>query len=95
MVRGVTTALIVGGFGLMLWIGLMLPQRPLATEPLAVRRAFAVRLLSATGGVLLCLVGAGVGASLVSRQAKREYREASLRNLRTLVEGEDPPERRP
>ena len=89
MVRHLTTLLMVVSFLLMVWIAAIQVQRPRASDPRPVRRAYAVRLVSAAGGVVLCLVGAGVGAALVSREAKREYRAEALRNLKSLVEGED------
>ena len=88
MVRTVTTTLMVGAVLLMVWIAALQGQRPSAAASKAVRRGYAIRLLTATTGVALCLVGAGVGAALYSRRAKEEYRRASLKNLRSLVEGE-------
>jgi hypothetical protein len=71
---------------------LELRNKPSASDPLSVRKAFASRLLYHTGAIVICLVGAGVGASLYVRQAREEYRREALRNLRTLVEGEEPSE---
>lgn len=88
MVRHVTNLLIGVALLLTLTWPFELRGRPTAQSPLAQRRAFASRLTLHTGGIVLCLVGAGVGAMLISRQAKRQYREASIRNLRTLIEGE-------
>lgn len=89
MVRRVTAALIVVAFLLTLTWPFELRHRPTRHSPLAVRQAFATRLTLHTVGIVVFLVGAGVGAALVSRAAKREYREASLRNLKALVEGEE------
>lgn len=86
MVRPVTTALIAAAFLLTITWPFELRDRPNRRSPLAVRQAYASRLALHTGGIVLTLIGAGVGAALISRQAKREYREASLRNLKTLVE---------
>lgn len=91
MVRKVTGALIVAAFLLTLTWPFELRDRPRKSDPLPRRQAFATRLLAHTAGIALCLVGAGVGAALISREAKRAYREASMRNLRSLVEGEEEP----
>ncbi|RYG20145.1 hypothetical protein EON82_20575 [bacterium] len=69
-----------------------LRDRPSKSDPQAVKQAFASRLLYHTGAIVICLIGAGVGASLYVRQAREEYRREALRNLRTLVEGEEPKE---
>lgn len=89
MVRPVTAFLMVAAFLLTITWPFELRGRPTRRSPLTERRAFASRLTLHTGGIIVCLVGAGVGAMLVSRQAKREYREAAMRNLRVLVEGEE------
>jgi len=89
VVRIVTGVFIVATFLLALSWPLELKGRPSRSSSLRTRQAFASRLALHTGGIVLCLVGAGVGAALISREAKREYREASLRNLKKLVEGEE------
>ncbi len=90
MVRKLTAALMVVSIALTVWVAWMAQPRyqPSPGSPRRVRRAYAATMLSATGGIVLCLVAAGVGATIVSRQAKREYREQAMRNLRSLVEGE-------
>lgn len=92
MARRVTTALMVLAFMLTLSWPLELRNKPSAHDPLAERKAFASRLLYHTGAILVCLVGAGVGASIYVRQAREQYRKEALRNLRVLVEGEETPE---
>lgn len=89
MVRRVTGGLLVLAFVLTLSWPFELRHRPNRQTPLPERQAYASRLALHTGAIVLALIGAGVGAILISRQAKREYREASMRNLRTLVEGKD------
>ena len=89
MVRWVTSLLIGLALVLTLTWPLELRDRPTRRDPRAVSRAWGTRVLIHTSGILVCLVGAGVGAVLISRQAKREYREAAMRNLRSLVEGEE------
>lgn len=90
MVRTVTTALMALSLLLALTWPLELRDRPTRRAPVEVRRAFAARLALHTGAIVVLLVASGVGAALVSRQAKEEYRRAALKNLRTLVEGEEP-----
>ncbi len=89
MVRWVTGALIGLAFVLALAWPLELRNPPTKRDPLPMRRAWGLRVMVHTSAIVVCLVGAGVGAALISRQAKREYREASVRNLRSLVEGEE------
>lgn len=89
MVRGVTAALMAVAFLLTITWPFELRNRPTRHSPLVDRKAFASRLTLHTGGIVVALIGAGVGAALISRQAKREYREASLKNLKRLVEGEE------
>ena len=89
MVRRVTAALMVVAIAMTVWVAWMLPRQPGPETPRRTRRAYAITMLSASGGIVVCLVAAGVGASVVSRRAKAEYREAAKRNLRSLVEGEE------
>lgn len=89
MVRKLTATLMVLAIAATVWTAWMLPRQPGASAPRRVRRAYAVTMLSVSGGIVLCLLGAGVGAMVVSRQAKREYRDQAMRNLRSLVEGEE------
>ena len=91
MVRRVTTALMVVSFLLTITWPFELRNRPTRHSPLAEKRAYVTRFTWHTGGIVIALVGAGIGAALVSRQAKQEYREESLRNLKRLVEGEEEP----
>jgi hypothetical protein len=90
--RRITTALMILAFVLTLTWPLELRDKPSAGDPLAARKAFASRLLYHTGAIIICLVGAGVGASIYVRQSREQYRKEALRNLRTLVEGEEPAE---
>lgn len=92
MARRITTALMIVAFLLTVTWPLELRNKPKASDPLPVRKAFASRLLYHTGAIVVCLIGAGVGASIYVRQARREYRDAAMKNLRTLVEGEEPAE---
>ena len=89
MVRKVTAALMIASFFLALTWPFELRNPPTRHSPLADRKAFASRLTLHTGGIVVALIGAGIGAALISRQAKEEYRQASLQNLRRLVEGEE------
>ena len=90
MVRRVTTIMMVLACLLTLaWPLEFLYGRPRRHDPLPERRAYAKRLLVHTGAIVGLLVGAGCGAVLVSRRAKEEYRRAAMRNMRSLVEGEE------
>lgn len=92
MVRVVTGLLIAIAFGLLLLFPFSLRNRPHRSAPLPVRRAYLSQLAWHTGGLVVVLVGAGVGAVLIVRQARAEYRAEAMRNLRTLIEGKEPVE---
>ena len=89
MVRRLTTGMMALAFLLTLAWPLELLNRPVRSDPLPVRKGYARRLFVHTGAIVGLLVGAGYGAILVSRRAKKEYREAARRNLQALIEGEE------
>jgi hypothetical protein len=57
-----------------------------------VRKAFAEKLLWLNGLEVLFLVGSGVGAALIVRQARRQYRDEIVRNMNALLGGKDLPQ---
>lgn len=89
MVRTLTTVCMAVAVLLTVAWPVRLMNRPTLQDPRPVRQAYARSLLIHTGAIVGLLVASGVGATLVSRQAKREYREAARRNMRELVEGRD------
>jgi hypothetical protein len=42
--------------------------------------------LAKSAAVILCLVGSGIGALLIMKATKAEYKEMALQNLKDLVE---------
>ena len=58
---------------------------PLASEKRAVKQAYAVRSATFFGVICFSLVGAAVGSALILRQARAEYREHSMQNLKKLI----------
>lgn len=86
-----TTVCLIIGVALFLPYGVMLKSPPRPDTPKAVRRLYAEKLFLYNGLQLLALVGAGVGAALIVRRARAEYREETLRNMRALLEAKEPP----
>lgn len=82
--RLLTTLCIVGGLALFLAWPWVAGQKPRSRPELV---AYSRRMTAYVGGLLACMVGAGVGSVLILRQAKEDYRRASLENMRNLVEG--------
>lgn len=81
-----TWACLLAGLLLMLgWPWLMGPA-PREGAPRQQLLAYTVRSQYYIGGLVLCLVGAGVGSLLVVRQAKRQYAELSRQNMERLVD---------
>jgi hypothetical protein len=84
-----TTICLVVGLALLLPDGLLLKSAPGRDASLAVRRGYVEKLFLVNGLVVLCLVGAGVGSTLIVRKAKEEYRAESMKNLKKLLEPEN------
>ncbi|HWD38320.1 MAG TPA: hypothetical protein VG944_05690 [Fimbriimonas sp.] len=82
-----TTCMIAGLLLFFSWPS-MLANHPGPGSSKAVRRTYADRLLLLTGLQVLTLVGAGVGAALVFRNARSEYRAEALSNMKFLLEGD-------
>ena len=66
------------------WGALLHP--PPASAPIAVRKQFAQEFLALTAAQLITIVGAGVGAALIVRQARKEYRDVAMANMQALIE---------
>lgn len=80
-VKVITTVLVIGAFALMA-AGPKVVHRP---KKMPVRR-FANRLAIYSGALGICAVGALVGAYVVMRRVKEEYRESALENVKDLIE---------
>lgn len=60
-----------------------IPSRSASREA---RRAYAAQTLGYLGALVFSLVGAGLGSYFVYRQARKEYEQESLKNLRRLLD---------
>ena len=59
---------------------------PSRSAPKEQRRAYASQTLSYLGILVFAFAGAGIGSFFVYRQARKEYAEESIRNLKSLLE---------
>ncbi len=85
--KAITAAFLVSVVVLLVASAPILGPVPQQGAPRAVKRNYGVRTLCYLGALLFTLSGSGIGAYLVLRRAKEEYRQASLDNLKTLLEG--------
>lgn len=79
--KALTTLFLVLGFGLML-AGPWVVRRP----PSMHRREYAQRAALYIGGFLVAISGAGLGAFVLIRRARAEYREQSLQNFKAMLD---------
>jgi len=84
--RVLTTACIVGTILLFFLSVFQITHAPERSDAPAVKRRFARRLIWFTGAEMLTLVASGVGSVLIVRQARQEYRDSAMRNMKLLVE---------
>lgn len=84
--KWLTSGFIVAGVLVTLSMPVVLGKPPRKGSPVRESRAYAVRGLAATGILLVTVIGAGVGAFLLVRRARDEYREESMANMRALLE---------
>lgn len=82
-----TTALLIFGLALLLLWPWVVGPRPPADAPKPELAAFAVRLMIYMGATILTFAVTAALALLVARQARKQYREEALANLRELIEG--------
>ena len=79
-----TTALVIFGLALMVMWPAFIGKQPVEREELArwlLRASFYVMT------ILVSLVGAAIGAVVLSRRAREEYRAQADANMRDLIEG--------
>jgi hypothetical protein len=79
-------SLIVGFLLLVSWPWIV-GKRPPAGSPRSAYAAYSRRAAGYVGGLVVCMVASGVGATLVIRRAREEYRQQAMANLKGLVEG--------
>jgi hypothetical protein len=84
-----TTICLVVGMLLFLPYAGMLAHPPTTGTSKVERRAYVEKLFLLNGLQLVCLIGAGVGATLVVKKARRDFREEAVQNMKRLVEGEE------
>lgn len=65
------------------WVGSM----PGKESKKSVKLAFVQRGLAVASGLTFVVIGAGVGAFVLMRRAREEYRQASIENMKDLIEG--------
>jgi hypothetical protein len=79
-----TVSLATGLILLMMWPWLLGPYPPKqSTREL---RSYSVRFVAFVALDLLAFAGAGIGAALLTRRAREEYRELSRENFEALIE---------
>jgi hypothetical protein len=79
-----TTALVIFALGLMVSWSFIIGEKPTEKEALA---QWAVRLGFYVMTILISFVGAAIGAVVLSRRAREEYRAQAEANMRELIEG--------
>lgn len=85
--KWVTSLCIVASVSIMVGWPLMIGQKPTRTSPKNVKLVYFQKGLYIASGLTLAVLGSGVGAFLLMRRAREEYREASMENMRGLIEG--------
>jgi multisubunit Na+/H+ antiporter MnhC subunit len=75
--------------GILVMVGwpLIVGAPPPKGSPRSAYRPYVVKGLAIAGTLTVIVVGAGVGAFFLIRRTRDEYRQESMRNLRTLIEG--------
>lgn len=84
--KWITAIFMLLGVALLVGWPWILGPRPSADDSREERRAYARRLSWLLGGMTGALVASGVGSLLIVRRAKSEYRDATMRNLKSLAE---------
>jgi len=80
-----TFALIGGLLLLMVWPWLLGPYPKAGSQ--RELRSYSVRFVSFVALDLLAFAGAAIGATLLAKRAREEYRERSRQNFESLIEG--------
>jgi hypothetical protein len=84
--KAFTTVCLIAGFGLLVCWPMLVGTPPTARSPraeiLAYRDRTTAYMLALTGS----FVGSGIGALLVVRQVRAEYRRAATANMRDMVD---------
>jgi len=86
-IKVLTTACMIAAVVIFVLAGALIIEHPSVKAPRSEKTLFAERLMWFSGAELLTLIGAGTGSLLIVRQARREYRDQALKNIRDLVEG--------
>ncbi len=75
------------GFAMLFGVPFVLSQRPGPGTPRKERVAYLQRLLYYSGVLVGSMVCAGVGSVLIVRNARADYRDETMQNMKLLVEG--------
>ena len=81
-----TTAGLLVGFGLLIAFPQLVGPRPAKGASKRVYADYSRRTSWVVGGFVVCLITSGVGAVLIIREARKEYREQATRNMHDLLE---------
>ena len=65
----------------------LLRLKPVSTASKLEKLDYATKAFGVTFGVILCLIGAGIGAIIIVRQARADYKADLDRNFKSLVKG--------
>lgn len=85
MLKGITGALIAAGVLIIASWPFVIGTPP-KNRPRAEIKAYFVRSLAATSVLIVVVSGAGIGAFLLMRRVREEYREQSMANMKALLE---------
>lgn len=83
----VTASFVLGLLGLLSWPWVVARPTPGPDAPLAERNVYAVRVTLYTVGLIVLMGGTAIGALILVRRARQEYRRQSRENFENLIEG--------
>lgn len=87
MWRAITIGSLLIGFAMLLLWPWAIANRPDAEAPRADKERYLVRSTSYTIGLIAVFMLSAVGAVIVLRRARAEYREGTSENLKKLIAG--------
>ena len=85
--RLTTTALMIFGLMMLFMSGLIVGERPPTNSPRAAKITYLRRSALYVGLESVALIGSIVGAWLIVRRARHDFREQSKENFQSLLEG--------
>ena len=82
-----TTAMLIAGFTLLVAWPWAVGPKPLLGAPHSAYRQYGKRSTIYMSGLLITFAGSGLGAYLLLRRVREEYRDSMQENLESLIEG--------